>query len=96
MVNFKEYTTKRAAFLKQLRDENGTEGRPFKKTAMNRTSFTKSRIMKKNRAAITRAARGYYNSFWQDNVRLGRIVLDDAGIPRVTKLGTKYIKNNKK
>lgn len=93
-MRMKEYATKRAAFLKLLSDTNGTEKRARKTGQMTRKEFTCNHIAKRNKVKREDCRAGYYNSFWQDNLNAGRIVMDND-IPRVTAEGSKYIRDNK-
>jgi len=88
-----DFATKRAAFLSLLKETNGTEKRARKTGQMTRHEFTCKHIARRNKVEVCR--RGYYNSFWQDNLKAGRIILDNDGIPRVTAEGSKYIRENK-
>jgi len=89
-----DFVTKRAAFLSLLRDTNGTEKKARKTGQMTRSEFTCKQIAKRNKVTKDKCTKGYYNSFWQDQLKAGRIVMDND-IPRVTTEGTKYIRENK-
>jgi|APSaa5957512622_1039677.scaffolds.fasta_scaffold31354_7 hypothetical protein len=82
------YATKAAKYLQEVRNFNGTEKMPKRKTEVNKIALTAKVI------GTSPNSRGnYYNSFWQRSVKHGRIVMDN-GIPRVTKQGMQYIRAN--
>ena len=91
-----EFFTKRAAFLALLKETNGTEKQARKRRVLTRKEFTCTHIAKRTKLPEDKCKPGYYNSFWQDHKKAGRIVIDENMVPRVTEVGITYIKANKK
>jgi hypothetical protein len=95
-MRMNSFVTKRAAFLSLLKDTNGTVKQARKVKVLTRREFTCNKIAKRNKLPQDKCKPGYYNSFWQDHMKAGRIEIDDNSIPRVTAIGVTYINDNKK
>ena len=95
-MRISDFVTKRAAFLSLLKDTNGTVKQARKRKVLTRREFTCTKIAKLNKLPKDRCKSGYYNSFWQDHTKAGRIEIDDNSIPRVTQEGIFYIRDNTK